>query len=68
VEQRAQKDQGIKTPRSQNSQKREDNDAHKGNGTTENHPKRMTAPYVSFLFFHGNPLINSPMAVDFFSL
>jgi hypothetical protein len=65
VEQGTQKNQTIIAPRPQYSPKREENDTHKGNGTTQNHPKRMTAPYSSFLLFHGYPLHFSLMAIEF---
>ncbi|MFB0507726.1 MAG: hypothetical protein ACETWT_13425 [Thermodesulfobacteriota bacterium] len=55
MEQGTQKNQPIIAPRSQDSQKREENDGHKGDSTTENHPKRMITPYISFLLFHGYP-------------
>jgi hypothetical protein len=64
VKQGTQKDQSIKAPGPQYSQKREENDPQKGNSTTENHPKRMTAPYFFFLFFHGAPHY-SPLAMGF---
>jgi hypothetical protein len=52
VKQWAQKDQGIETPGPQYSQKREENYAHKGNGATQNHPKRMISPYIFLFLLH----------------